>query len=643
VHWVIGTAGHIDHGKTSLVLALTGTDTDRLKEEKERGISIDLGFASLELPDGTRAGVVDVPGHERFIKNMLAGAHGLDLVLFTVAADDGIMPQTWEHFDIVRLLGVDRAVFVLTKADLVAAPRLDEVADDVRTLVAGTPLDGSAIVPFSARTLAGLEGVRGAIGAALRDRARTPPPGRFRLPVDRTFLSAGHGLVVTGTAISGSVGVGDRVRCLPSGELLRVRNIEVHGAPVTHGQWGQRLALNLSGAATQAIARGDVIGDEATSLTSDRFDAIVEVRPSEPRGLADHQPVRLHVGTAERLGKIVPLGVPGRGGQQALAPGERGFCQVTLREPVAAMRGDRFIVRDETGQRTLGGGVILLAAAPRRRRADPALMEKLGALSGDDDGALFERVIADSGDFVLPLARLSQLLNDSDDRVRARASGLAALRVFESESDSQYATAQACAEVRERTIAAVRAWHAAQPLSAGLDIEEARAGLPGHPPARVFRLLVEAFEAEGALVREGSLLRLPTHRASMSSAEQAIGDRIAQALTEAPLAPPDVKQLGERLQLDRGRLLGLLRALEREGRVVAVASDLYFMADVVRGVRDQLVRDLGSNGTLTTAAFRDRHGTTRKYTIPLLEYLDRQGVTVRIGDVRRLRHPAKKT
>ena len=247
MHWILGTAGHIDHGKTSLIKALTGTDTDRLKEEKERGISIDIGFASLTLPDGTRAGVVDVPGHERFIKNMLAGAHGIDLVLFTVAADDGVMPQTEEHLDIVHLLGVRRAVFVMTKTDLATPARQAEVADEIRVLIAGTVLEGAPIVPFAFPTLAGLDEVRAAIVDVLAGGGKTPPTGPFRLPVDRAFVSAGHGVIVTGTAISGDVRSGQKLRVLPSGEQLRVRSVEVHGQPVERGSWGQRIALNVTG------------------------------------------------------------------------------------------------------------------------------------------------------------------------------------------------------------------------------------------------------------------------------------------------------------------------------------------------------------------------------------------------------------
>ena len=306
--YVIGTAGHIDHGKTALVKALTGQDTDRLKEEKERGISIDLGFAHLDLSDGTRVGVVDVPGHERFIRNMLAGAHGIDLVLFTVAADDGVMPQTEEHLDIIHLLGIDSAVFVVTKSDLVSHARIGEVEEEIEILTEGTSLQGSPVVRVSSVTGDGLDELRATIAQKLTSRPKPPPSGYFRLPVDRVFVLAGHGVVVTGTAQSGEVHVGDHVRCAPGGQTFRARSVQVHNEAVATADTGQRVALNLVGPEKPAIERGDVICHEQLMMPTTRFDASLEVRPSAAKGISNHQRVRVHVGTAERLAKIILLG-----------------------------------------------------------------------------------------------------------------------------------------------------------------------------------------------------------------------------------------------------------------------------------------------------------------------------------------------
>ncbi|MFQ5902154.1 MAG: selenocysteine-specific translation elongation factor, partial [Candidatus Binatia bacterium] len=301
--YIIGTAGHIDHGKTSLIKALTGQDTDRLKEEKERGISIDLGFAHLDLGDGNQVGIVDVPGHERFIRNMLAGAHGMDLVLFTVAADDGVMPQTEEHLDILHLLGVKLAIFLITKADLVLPSRIHEVEEEIRILTLGTSLEDSPIIPFSAVTGQGLSELRAQISQMLQSCKKPAPSGYFRLPLDRAFVLQGHGVIVTGTALSGEIKTGDRVRCLPGEQIFRVRNLQVHNRSVDTAGWGQRIALNLSGHEKASIARGHVICHEKLTLTSDRFDALLEVRPAATKGIKNHQRVRVHLGTAERLAK----------------------------------------------------------------------------------------------------------------------------------------------------------------------------------------------------------------------------------------------------------------------------------------------------------------------------------------------------
>src|SRR6185295_15009410 len=372
---VMGTAGHIDHGKTSLIRALTGQETDRLKEEKERGISIDLGFAYFDAPDGERAGIVDVPGHERFIRNMLAGAHGIDLVLFTVAADDGVMPQTEEHLDILHLLGVRRGIFVITKVDLVAATRVTAVREEIEILAFGTTLEDAPVVAVSTVTGEGLDALRAEIASQLGMPIEARPPGYFRLPVDRAFVMRGHGVVVTGTATAGTVGEGDTVRILPGGETARVRGIEVHGAPTARAAQGQRVAINLGGVERADLARGHLVCDQRLARMSERLDAHVEIRSAARRPLASHTRVRLHLGTAEVIGRLVVLG-----NAVELAPRTTGYVQLVLDEPVLALRGDRFVLRDETAHRTLGGGVVVNPFADRHRRAETDLLERLARM-----------------------------------------------------------------------------------------------------------------------------------------------------------------------------------------------------------------------------------------------------------------------
>jgi selenocysteine-specific elongation factor len=634
VHWIIGTAGHIDHGKTALVKALTGQDTDRLKEEKERGISIDLGFAHLDLPDSVRAGIVDVPGHERFIRNMLAGAHGLDLVLFTVAADDGVMPQTQEHFDIIHLLGVTRVIFVITKADLVAEARLEEVAGEIALLVEDTPLARAAVVSFSSVTGLGLDRLRSEIATILHAGLRTPPEGYFRLPVDRAFASPGHGLIVTGTAISGEVRVGDKVRLLPRDEVVRVRSIEVHNESVEMASWAQRIALNLTRSGDSSLVRGDVVCDERITLVCDRFDARVEIRPSEKSGIKDHQRVRVYLGTAERLGKVIPLVRDGRTVDR-IAPGETAYCQIALSEPMVAMRGDHFILRDETAQRTIGGGAVIHPAAVKHKRNDPQLAARLEAFERGDEAAM----IGAGPDFAMSSSVLAQLMNRRDQDEHASVAHIAGIHVYQVDGDTQYVLDERRRNVKASLLQALGVWHRARPLLAGVDIEEARAGLPAPVAPKLFRLLIQEFERDGALVREGNLLRLPDHHIEVPDADRAIVDRIKDLLNRSPLAPPDARQLAQDVAIDRRKLTELLRAMENQKTIVAVAPDLYFPADTVDRIRHDMIRDLSAGGTITAAEFRDRHQTTRKYAIPLLEYFDREGVTVRDGEVRRLRRP----
>jgi len=630
--YIIGTAGHIDHGKTSLVKALTGEDTDRLKEEKERGISIELGFAHLDLPDGARCGVIDVPGHERFIRTMVAGSHGVDLVLFTVAADDGVMPQTVEHLDILHLLGVRRGIFVLTKTDLVTVARADAVARDVEHLAAGTSLEGAPIVPFSSATGAGLDALLGAIGDGLRRIDRAPPPGYFRLPIDRVFVLRGHGLVVTGTALQGEVRAGDRLRSLPGDQTFRVRSVQVHGDAVDRATWGQRVALNLAGQERPAVERGHVLCDERLTTTSDRFDAAIEVRPTATARIRNHQRVRVHMGTAERLGKLIVLGA-----SDEIAPGSAAFCQVVISAPLLTLRGDRFIVRDETAQHTLGGGVVLHPWPPVHRRSDATLESRLQALRTEDAGALAERFLDDRPEFATPLLPLYHFLNLRAEEALERGAANPAIRTLVQDGEHLFTTVRKWSALTASLVEALREFHGAHPLEAGRDMEAAREPLPMPITAKAFRAFVGRLEEDGVVAREGNLLRLPEHRVALRSEEQDAAHRIREALGRTPLAPPDVRQLAVETGLDATRLLQVLRVLERERVVVRVGGDLYFLRDSVDAVTRALREQFSATDAITPAAFRDRFQTTRKYAIPLLEHLDREGVTIRMGDVRRLR------
>jgi selenocysteine-specific elongation factor len=636
--YIIGTAGHIDHGKTTLIKALTGQDTDRLKEEKERGISIDLGFAHLTLPDGTDFGVVDVPGHERFIKNMLAGAHGIDLVLFTVAADDGVMPQTEEHLDIVHLLGIKMAIFVITKADLVPPARIAEVEEEIDILTLGTRLENPPKVAVSSVTGQGLDELKERIASILKSGNKQPPAGYFRLPVDRAFVLQGHGVVVTGTALSGTVKVGEQVRCLPGDHLFRVRSLQVHGHSVNEAGWGQRVAMNLTGPERAAIERGHVICHEKIALTTQRFDAFLEVRPAAAGGIKNHQRVRVHLGAAERLGKLMLLGE-----KEKVQPKESTYCQITLNEPLLIMRGDHFIIRDETARRTLAGGIALHPWARRHRRGEKNLAEKLAALYRGDTAELIEVFLNESEGFALSLGLIHQFLNVQEDQARKEVGRLGMLRVFHAEGETLYTTQAKWQRVKDTLFAQLKAFHAGHPLAPGMDLEEARAKLPYQLPLKVFRAIIDTLGAERAIEKEENLLRLATHKVQLGGQEKELMARIKRILGEQPLAPPDLKDVEKQLGISRSKLSEVIRLLERDGSLVRITTEMYFLASSIDQLRNRLREFLSAKGEMTAASFRDLIGSTRRYTIPLLEYFDRDGLTIRIGDVRRLKAPQEKT
>ncbi|MGH7831968.1 MAG: selenocysteine-specific translation elongation factor, partial [Candidatus Binatia bacterium] len=523
--YIIGTAGHIDHGKTSLIKALTGQDTDRLKEEKERGISIDLGFAYLDLPDGTRAGIVDVPGHERFIRNMLAGAHGIDLVLFTVAADDGVMPQTEEHLDIVHLLGVKLAIFLITKADLVPPSRIKDVEEEIRILTFETALDDSPILTFSAVTGEGLPELRAKIWEVLKNWKKPEPRGYFRLPVDRAFVLQGHGLVVTGTGLSGQIRVGDKVRSLPGDETFRVRSVQVHNRSVDAAGWGQRVALNLSGQEKETIARGDVICHEELTLTSDRFDALLEVRPAAAHGIKNHQRVRVHLGTAERLAKLILLGA-----QDKVEPKQSAYCQVTLSEPLLVMRGDRFIVRDETARRTLGGGIVIHPRAKRHKKRELGLQERLERLRTEDLSELIESFLEGHEGFAAPIEPLYQFLNLRKEESQNCLDRAKAVLSFNAEGEKVYTTEKKWLALKEKILKTLQEFHLSHPLAPGMDMEELRGKLPYEIQPRLFRVLVEKLAAEKVIAREGNLLRLAAHKIHLRDEERSLIEKIRKVL-----------------------------------------------------------------------------------------------------------------
>ncbi len=637
-HAIIGTAGHIDHGKTALIKALTGQDTDRLKEEKERGISIDLGFAYFTLPDGTRAGVIDVPGHERFIRNMLAGAHGIDLVLFTVAADDGVMPQTEEHLDILHLLGARRGIFVVTKADLADAARLRDVRDEIELLADGTTLAGAPVIEVSSTTGAGLEQLRAEIVRQLDGFQARRATGVFRLPLDRAFVIKGHGIVVTGTAMGAEVHVGDKLRVLPAGNEVRVRSIQVHSDSVESAGLCQRVALNLTGAEKLDLARGDVLADERVDSATARFDAWLEIRPAAKRALKNNTRVRLFIGTAETIARAIILDEAG-----TIAPKAAGLAQLVAEDPVVALAGDRFVIRDETNSRTLGGGIVLNPHGRRVRKPLEAYRANLMMLKNSSGADALEALINLQETFALGPRRIATLKNipiaDADTALR-EAPRFIKLSIGD---EVAFTTRTRWDALKHFALDALAAHHNREPLSPGLEMEALRTRLPYEIGARAFRPIVDRISHESEIVREESTLRLKSHRVQLGGAAETLGTRVASALENAEFQPPDLKQLAKSLKVPTSQLPHLrivLAAMEREGRVVKIASDLYFSRAAADAARARLIDYLKTHDAITAATFRDLLGASRKFAIALLDHFDHAGVTTRVGDTRRLRFPS---
>jgi selenocysteine-specific elongation factor len=640
---VVGTAGHIDHGKSAIVQALTGTDPDRLKEEKVRGITIDLGFAHLNDGD-TQLGFVDVPGHERFVKNMLAGASGIDGVLLVVAADESVMPQTREHFDICRLLGVSSGVVALTKADLVDADMVELVRLETAELVSGSFLEGAAVVPVSVRTGEGLAEIRAALLEMARQVGSRSPRGASRLPIDRAFSVKGFGTVVTGTLVSGRVRVDETLTVLPSGRDIKVRGLQVHGATQTEAVAGQRVAVNMSGVDVSDIARGETAVTPGCFEATRRVDAVVDLLRSARR-LRHGARVRFHQGTSEVLGRVA-LG-PGLGEMAGagdtpgeLLPGGRAFVRLRLERPAVLTRGDRFILRAYSPPLTIAGGRVLdpqpLQAGIRTATARLRL-ERL--LDGDvvTDSAAQDRAIgvmvAERGIAGLPLAALVTRAGVSPEVVEEVTDRLTASGTVRRIGDL-IVEAAALAQARDRLIEMVTTFHASHPLSEGLPREEARQRLFRHGAPAVFEAALEELAGDGRLLVRDHLA-LASHHVTLSPEETRASEAVQALLIGAGLRPPTPSSIREELGCDAAVLDRVLKLLVRQQRVVRVGALVFDTAALETLKHD--VRGLQTSVAATTidvGTFKERYGVSRKFAIPLLEYLDRERVTRRVGQQR---------
>ena len=630
---IVGTAGHIDHGKTSLVRLLTGVDTDRLKEEKARGISIDLGFAYLAAPDGGVLGFVDVPGHERFVDNMLAGATGIDFVLLVVAANDGVMPQTVEHLAIVNLLGIEQGVIALTKVDLVDAPRRSEVMDEIARRLAPTRLAGTEIIPVSSANGDGIEELRSHLFAAAKAHKERISSGRFRLAVDRYFTLAGAGTVVTGTVLSGAVSVGDRVVISPKGLTARVRSIHAQNRPAQRGLAGERCALNLAGegVSKEAVGRGDVIVDPELHAPTSRIDAELTLLASETKPIGHWFPVRLHHAASDIGARVVVLG------GEAIPPGGEAHIQLVLEKPVAAAVGDCFVLRDTTAQRTIGGGRFLDLRAPARKRRTPERIAQLSAHATADPeralAALLERppYYADlacfARDRAIAAADFGAIVENLGITKLAAGNSLIAL------STPQWT------RFKQRLIAALEIYHTANPDLPGIGIERLRLQIEPRLPAPAFLSALQGLAHAREIALDGAWARLSGHQAKLTSADEDIWYQVQPLLGGIDrFRPPRVRDIAGILTIAESEIRRILKLLGRMGKLDEVAHDHFFlrgtMAAIIGVISD--VAAHSPNDQFTAAQVRDRLGTGRKVAIQILEFLDRHGVTYRQNDLRRI-------
>ena len=618
---IVGTAGHIDHGKTALVRALTGTDADRLAEEKARGITIDLGFAYADLGGGAVTGFVDVPGHERLIHTMLAGAGGIDLALLVVACDDGVIPQTREHLAILQLLGLSRGLVALTKADLADADRRTQVTAQIRAALADGGLADAPIIPVSSLTGEGIDTLRHALIRAEAQTADRAADAGFRLAVDRSFTLQGSGTVVTGTVLSGRIAIGDLVTISPSGIAARVRGIHAQNRPATEGLAGQRCALNLAGEAVakDAIHRGDIVLTPALHAPTDRIDARLSVLGSEPKPIGTWFPARLHTHATEVGARIVPLSDP-------IAPGGGGPVQIVLDRPIAATIGDRFILRDVSASRTIGGGHFLDLRPPARKRRTP---DRLALIAAADAPEPLAAMLATAPVDATVFARDRAL---SPAQTAAALSGAVVIAGLALSPAHRDALQQGIADTLVR-------FHAENPDLPGLGRERLRLSLTPRLPKDAFLALLRAEAEAGRITLDGAFVRQPGHEVRLSPEDEALWDRISPVLLgDLRFRPPRVRDFATDLGADEKEIRRILRLTQKLGRTDQIAHD-HFFARPVTAQMVAILRDVAAatdDGWFTAALFRDRVQNGRKVAIEILDFLDRHGVTLRRGDLRRL-------
>jgi selenocysteine-specific elongation factor len=632
-HLVLGTAGHVDHGKTALIKALTGVDTDRLKEEKERGITIELGFASLALPSGQTLGIVDVPGHEKFIKNMVSGAAGIDLVLMVIAADEGIMPQTKEHLHICSLLGITRGLVALTKTDLVETDWLELVKSEITEFLHGSFLENASVVPVSAVKQEGLADLINAIDAAASLIDEKADDAIFRLPVDRVFTMKGFGTVATGTLVSDRIKTGEEVQILPAGFTARIRGIQVHNQPVEEAWSGQRTAINLQGVEKSSISRGDVLVRPQTVWPSQRLDIFVEYLAANAKNLKNRALVRLHTGTSEVIARIILLT------KDELPPGEKAFAQLVLVNKTVVVTGDHFVLRSYSPVTTIGGGRIIDPQPAKHKRLNEKIIGDLQQLQNGSLPEIISIIMERTGFSGISLQGLAFRSGVSVRKVKEVLEDLFSRHkaVLLDGEDTMVISEIFYNRLGELIIRNITAYHEKNPLKEGISKEELKAALGRPVSTKLFNMALRSLGKKEIIVSDKDNLRLAGHQVQLTGALDSVRLTIADIYQKAGLTPPALADVIAGFKDQRAKAQSIIKLMLKDGELIKINEDLCFAREALGKLREDYKALLVKDGKATPTSFKELTGLSRKYIIPLMEYFDMNKLTVRVGDHRILR------
>ncbi|WP_457551201.1 selenocysteine-specific translation elongation factor [Desulfobacula sp.] len=631
---ILGTAGHIDHGKTRLVKALTGIETDRLKEEKERGITIELGFASLDLPNGQVIGIVDMPGHEKFVKNMVAGSSGIDVVAMVIAADEGVMPQTREHMEICNLMGIEHGMVALTKIDMVDPDLLELALEDINDFVQGTFLEDKPVVPVSSVTNEGIDNFIKTLESICSTIPERKFSSIFRLPVDRVFSMKGFGTVITGTLMSGSINVGNDIMVYPRQIVSKIRGIQVHGSGVETAGPGTRTAINFQGLAKESVSRGDILSRPGSLIESYMVDAHFLYLNSNSKPAKNRTRIRFHSGTSEILGYLILLDRP------EMMPGDEAPVQFRLESPVCCIKDDRYVIRSYSPVKTIGGGTILNPASQKHKLFDESVIQGLENLILEDNEQTILFFLSLKGYKGLYFSELRVMTNLPDKKLSTELQKmLAKQQVIQIDKEKQkFVHGEVFDDFKEKLIQKLEIYHAKNPLKEGMPTQELKSKFQYIDDAKFFNLLFTKLSRENLIVLDKNIVKLSDHKVALQVDQHDVKEKIKKIYKISGLTPPFFRTICQDLELDKKNAIDVLHMLINEKSIVKTKDDLYFDAETINSIEQKLTGFLKEKESITTPEFKDlTGGISRKYVIPLIEYFDSINLTIRVGDTRQLR------